>query len=771
MTETVLDRLGIALDDAARSDSNVFDPPVAILWPDKGRQWEGSIARLRQRRQVLTLGPHNPSSGTGPAYWLRCVAAGTLEIHGPGGLPVIYLPGVSRDDLRSVATSNQALAPLAPLQHRSQWFTQSSGKDWTVRALLINQDRGLGLSVAGDDSTSQALIAGLGDLVQLPLSRLKERYIDAPFLNGLLNPDPIRRLLQWIDDPVAVRQELGDVAWNAFVAQCESDFDFDPATAGVVEAARKLGTAEGAWVQVWQRFREAPGDYPGIHQRLRDARPMELFTPSGLAWPQDNEAAEDQLRNRLLDLASLTAAGAASQIAQLEDSHRERRGSVWAQLGKSPLAFAVEHLANLAAKCTSAPPTGNVEQLRGSYATGGWTVDLEALQALGEVDHDRDMKAVAAALDALYRPWVEAGARALQDAVGPEANSGTYVASDAPNLSASQVVMFVDGLRLDVAHLLAERLEGAGAKVAIDIGLAALPTVTHTSKPALVPINQALLGPGAALDACRVSSGATAGVQTLRSLLAEASVQVLTSSDFGDPAGRAWTEAGDIDRKGHSVGSRLAHEIEGEVTRIARRTRELLDTGWSVVSIVTDHGWILLPSGLPKNDSLPVAATAVKKGRCARLKDGASADVSTVPWHWDNNVRIAIAPGVSCFEANKTYEHGGISPQECFVPRLTITASEAATSSSAEITRIKWRGLTLVVEFTDLPEGAKVDLRRQAGDAASSIADLARFTSGTGKIILLVDDEDLEGATAQLVVVDADGTILLQRETTVGQNR
>ena len=45
----------------------------------------------------------------------------------------------------------------------------------------------------------------------------------------------------------------------------------------------------------------------------------------------------------------------------------------------------------------------------------------------------------------------------------------------------------------------------------------------------------------------------------------------------------------------------------------------------------------------------------------------------TVPWFWDPDVRIALAPGATCFEANKEYEHGGVSPQECIVPRLTVT--------------------------------------------------------------------------------------------------
>ena len=82
-----------------------------------------------------------------------------------------------------------------------------------------------------------------------------------------------------------------------------------------------------------------------------------------------------------------------------------------------------------------------------------------------------------------------------------------------------------------------------------------------------------------------------------------------------------------------------------------------------------------------------------------------------------------------------------------------------------------FRGLTFVVEFAGLPDGATVDLRTQAGDAGSSVAELGRVTGGAGKVILLVEDDDLEGQPVQLVVVAADGALLLQRETTVGQNR
>ncbi len=168
MTETVLDRLVVALDDAAKSDGNVVVPPEALLWPDKARSGRARSRACATAAACSHSGSHQPDIGVGPALWLRCVVAGTVAVDGPDGLPVVYLPGVSRDDLRSVAADDQALAPLAPLQHRSQWFTQSSGKDWTVRALLANKDRGLGLNVAGDDSTAAALVAGLDHLVREP---------------------------------------------------------------------------------------------------------------------------------------------------------------------------------------------------------------------------------------------------------------------------------------------------------------------------------------------------------------------------------------------------------------------------------------------------------------------------------------------------------------------------------------------------------------------------------------------------------------------------
>lgn len=772
MSTTVLDRLEQALDDALAFDPNVFDAPIALLWPDKSRQWESIVPELQRRRRVVRFGEFALAEWQGPSYWLRCVIAATVELNGaPDGVPIVYLPGLSRDDLRTLEAASPDIAPLAALQHRSQWFGHPNGKDWTVRALFTSKDRGLGLSVAGDDATGAALVASLGRLIGQPLSRLEARHIDAGFLNSLLNPDPIRALLNWLDDPTEMRAGLDDNLWGAFVHQCQQDFAFDPVAAGPIEGARRLGEADGPWAEVWQRFRESPADYTGIPDRLRQAQPAELVPKNPGAWPALASDAEDQLRASLALLAGTSPAEAREQILKLEDGHKARRGYVWADLGWTPLALALEHLAEISRMTAAGPPGMTVDAIVSWYSSTGWHADRAVLAALDEVERKPDFAAVESALTAVYRPWLDALAKALQSAVGPEANAGTYRATPCPQLVTGEVIVFIDGLRLDVAHLLDERLRDAGLETVLTPGLAALPTVTETSKPALVPIDQKLLAAGSGLDARRAPDGPTAGIQVLRSLMAEASVQTLGQNDIGDPTGVAWTEAGEVDHRGHDLGIRLAHEIDDQVARITRRIRELCDGGWKKVTVVTDHGWLLLPGGLPKNEDLPVAVTEVKKGRCARIKDGADIAVPTVPWHWDRNVRIALAPGISCFEANQSYEHGGVSPQECVVPRLTVTSGNAPTATRAELTKTKWRGLTLVVEFTGLPDGATVDLRTSAGAADSSIAEMARVTGGEGKVILLVDDEDLEGQRAQLVVVGADGSLLLQREIVVGQNR
>jgi hypothetical protein len=64
-----------------------------------------------------------------------------------------------------------------------------------------------------------------------------------------------------------------------------------------------------------------------------------------------------------------------------------------------------------------------------------------------------------------------------------------------------------------------------------------------------------------------------------------------------------------------------------------------------------------------------------------------------------------------------------------------------------------------------------VDLRALPADPTTSIAEQAKETNATGRVSLVVPDEEHEGERVYLVLTADDGSILVQREVVVGRNR
>ena len=223
---------------------------------------------------------------------------------------------------------------------------------------------------------------------------------------------------------------------------------------------------------------------------------------------------------------------------------------------------------------------------------------------------------------------------------------------------------------------------------------------------------------------------------------------------------------GQIDRYGHEHGIRLARHLDGELRDIVDRISSLLNAGWQQVTVITDHGWLLLPGGLPKAE-LPQYFTEPRKGRCARIKPGEPVDQQTVPWHWDEDVRVAVPYGIGCYQANEEYEHGGLSPQECVVPILTVRKSSDSPSRTVSITTVKWTGLRCNVEVEGDVTGCMVDIRDKPGDPTTSVLVSAKPVGDDGSVALFARDEH-EGRTVTVVVIGPDGALLAQTYTTVG---
>ena len=132
----------------------------------------------------------------------------------------------------------------------------------------------------------------------------------------------------------------------------------------------------------------------------------------------------------------------------------------------------------------------------------------------------------------------------------------------------------------------------------------------------------------------------------------------------------------------------------------------------------------------------------------------------------DPGVRVAIAPGIYCFEAGKEYEHGGLSPQECIVP--TITATRNIPTPSVRCESVRWRRLRCNIEVRGATAGSRIDIRTRRDDTSTTIVRGGKDLDTDGNISLVVEDEDLEGQAAVVVVVGPDGTVLFQDSTIVG---
>jgi len=769
---TLAEGLALALERVCQTVDGIA-APAAVLWTDPEGQWSGVIADLRKAiPQICILGDYSPSDSTGPAIWLRCVVERTVAVDGmpAEAVPILYLPRVSRQALRAASDCPPAVLPLIELQYRGRVWHQRNGRDWTVDAFVMSED-GLGLDVAQDARTREAMQRALPLLLATPLEALRGRRLDADDFDRLAVSDPARDMLRWLGAPEQVGKSQDEARWKAFCNVCKTEFGFDPDRKTPRDAAKLLieSTAH-KWPDAWRRFTEAPRMYPGVVEALREAPTILIPLPGVLERiPKLNAEKEEELRRSLDEVDALPHAEACARVLDLEAAHGTRRSWVWAQLGESPLAEALARLAELASMATSPAGGANIEAAVQSYVDGGWRCDKAALAALGSLQTPANAAVVQKVVRALYLPWLDASARHFQKLVSAD-EAKARDAVEAPEVEDDACIVFADGLRLDLGHALRERLEQRGLKASVGHRLAPLPTVTATAKPAACHVHLRFKGVGAPDDFTPVIEGtdqpATAAL--VRQQMAAAGIDVIGT---GDPRPRTvgatlgWTETGRLDELGHKLGADLVYHVEASLVALADHIESLLNHGWMRVVVVTDHGWLLVPGGLPKIE-LPPHLVGTKWSRCALVVGESTPAVPTYGWHWQPGARLASPPGVGSFFASTEYAHGGISPQECVVPVLHV--EKAGGAIRATIESISWRGMRCRVAVKTDDPSVRLDLRLSWKQPDTSIAAGIKEVGSSGEASLVVDDNH-EGAAATIVLLDGAGNVLDRKPITVGE--
>lgn len=777
----ILERLVTAIRNASAYNPDVQVAPACILWPDSDSQWEAIIPRLQNELpELFVLGEYNPEKRTGPAIWLRCVIAektGDMELP-VDTVPILYLPGVSRQDLRAVESCPDFLKPLAELQYRGVIWSQINAKDWTILAFLKSDQGGLNLDVTQDRASVNAMQLALYRLLDEEIELLKGKRLDKDYFNTLLmGGDPVRDFLQWLDRDEAFRTGCNKNAWRAFVEVCKSLLAFDPENDGILAGAVKLATHDGPWKPIWERYCEAPARYPNIPSRIRKcAMPViDLFSSADThgSWPQWNEKEEADLRKELVSLNNFAPHEARKKIAEYEVKHGDRRSLVWVELKEAPLACALKHLAVLAEITANGLTAGTVEDLASVYGSSCWKADDAVLRALSCVYKESDLQAVTNAIRSVYLTWAEESARYLQKIVHDHGYPGD-MASSRPKIPAKDggCILYVDGLRIDAAYRLSALLENSGYLVEKKSAWAALPSVTATGKPAVTPVRDQISGDLANADfepMVAETGQSLKGGYHLKKLLTKNNWTILDKSVSGAGSGYAWCEFGHIDREGHDRGWKLARHLDRILVEICDRIENLIAAGWKSIRIVTDHGWLLMPGGLPKID-LPGVLTENKWGRCAVIKTGASTDERLFPWYWNPHQNFALADGISCYRQGEEYAHGGLSLQECLTLELTLSAGKSGgkLQAAGEITDIAWKGLRCKVAVEGEFSGLSLDVRLLAGNPSSSVLMSVKAIKDNGTSSVVIEDEKLEGTKAFVVLLDEKGGLVSQSATVIG---
>lgn len=808
MTATVLNRLVESLRARSASPDGQRSP-VAILWPDPKREWKSLLPALRDELpELLALGDYDAEAGAGPAIWIRCVVDGTLPPpRGQGGgpdreggsdagrIPILYLPGIAREQLRAGADCSDGLKPLVELMFRGTLWLHPKGRPWTP-ARFLRSAEGLGLDVANDAETHRALASALPEVARRGVAHLQGRRWYADDFDRLLAPDLERDVLRWMAGADGARDRMGTSSWHAFCARCRQELELDPEAAADVDAAAKLGKGMGEWARVWDRFAEAPENHGGVVDALRRGRPSGEIALDRDRWPDLNDEDEAAARSKLEEAAGLPAREARAAVAELEQEHGRRREWLWARLGESPVAGVLEPLARLAKATESAIGGHTPEEAADAYAKTGWQADAAVREALA-CAASRDESMVARVARRLLEPWMDATARAFQAAAERSPLPGAEAAPPV-EAGADECIVFVDGLRYELGRRLAERLERMGCTARIGRRWAALPTVTATAKPAVTPVASQVMGgglgpdflpsvgPGDAaghadavrpvgaarpLDAARPATAAR-----LREAMAKRDYQVLADGVPAIPTqadARGWMETGRIDKLGHDHddAAGFARAVEAELERLARSVAGLLEVGWRSVRIVADHGWLWLPGGLPMV-SLPKHLTASKWARCAVVAGESRPDgVLRFPWRWNAAQWFATPPGIACFSKRDEYAHGGVSLQECLTPDIRVERGSSPAGASASIRSIEWRRLRCMAAVEAIGGPATADLRI-GGPSGQSAALAPKPVAEDGSVsLVLAGDEHEEAALAFVVLADADGRVLAHQSTRPGSIR
>ena len=249
--------------------------------------------------------------------------------------------------------------------------------------------------------------------------------------------------------------------------------------------------------------------------------------------------------------------------------------------------------------------------------------DRAALESLSSVRAPADVALIHSVVKALYEPWLDASARHFQARV-----DGAESVARAARCRHQEREGRVRLLRRRAPLRRGRHVEGTSGSEGPASSARTSPFATadrdcngqaHSQRLFTTPSRAARTLSTSTRSLRGTNQAVTA--QRLRDEMAKRGFDLLGDEVRPPEAGStgAWVETGRLDELGHKIGAQVAAHLETELETLVDQIIGLLECGWLRIRVVTDHGWLLLPGGLPRVD-LPPYLAATKWARCATVK-------------------------------------------------------------------------------------------------------------------------------------------------------
>jgi len=387
-------------------------------------------------------------------------------------------------------------------------------------------------------------------------------------------------------------------------------------------------------------------------------------------------------------------------------------------------------------------------------------------------------------------------------------------------LAGKMAFVWVDALRYEMGRELAQTLAGE-FEVDLQPAVASIPTITEIGMASLLPLpkeSPRLYSPAEGKLAIEVDGipirdrKDRANFLNSHTYLKTVDVRLEDLLPTPKKAVRDAIKTADlilvtsqeIDELCEGDNVHLARRIMDDMLLELRRVfRILRDLGVKTIICTADHGYLFGEEVGVDMKIDPPGGNTVDLHRRVWVGQGGAANEATLraplgKFGWETDFEISTPWNFACFKVKggtSAYFHGGLSPQELFIPVLTIKANKKETAGVGNYVwkltpgtpKISTRFYSVQISgelsglFEATPSKVRVEIRSATDNLATAISASYGFSEATGDVQLRAHPENprcIEANTVTLMITKepegkktAVSVVLLDAETGVELSR